>query len=104
MAELGACAGKTLGHFAQDVQTAIFCLMQGNLHDLLGDTGDLDVHLQRGDAIFRACHLEIHVAEVILVAKNVGKHRIALAFKDEAHRDTGDWALQWHASIHQSER
>jgi hypothetical protein len=31
--------------------------------------------------------LEVHVAEVILVAEDVGEHREALAFEDEAHGD-----------------
>ena len=40
-----------LGHLAQDVHPAVPGLVQGDLHDLLGDRGDLDVHLQRGDAL-----------------------------------------------------
>ena len=38
------------------------------------DALDLDVHLQRGDAVAGAGDLEIHVAEVILVAEDVGEH------------------------------
>ena len=45
--------------------------MQRHLHDLFGDAGDLDVHLQGGDALLGAGHLEVHVAEMILVAENV---------------------------------
>ncbi len=44
-------------------------------HDLFGDAGDLDVHLQRGDALIGAGDLEVHVAEMILVAENVGQNR-----------------------------
>jgi hypothetical protein len=36
-----------------------------------------------------AGHLEVHVAEMILVAEDVGEHREALAFEDEAHGDAG---------------
>jgi hypothetical protein len=39
-----------------------------------------------------AGHLEVHVAEVILVAQDVGQHREALAFLDQAHGDAGDGA------------
>ena len=35
---------------------------------------DLDVHLQRGDAGGGAGDLEVHVAQVILVAEDVGEH------------------------------
>ena len=47
-AELRARLGQGLRHLAEDVQAAILCLRQRDLHDLFGDTGDLDVHLQRG--------------------------------------------------------
>ncbi len=53
-------------------------LIERDAHDLFGDAGDLDVHLQRGDAILGARHLEVHVAEMILVAEDVGQHREAL--------------------------
>ena len=52
-----------------------------------GDGGDLDVHLQRGDALLGAGDLEVHVAEVILVAEDVGQHGEAAVFLDQAHRD-----------------
>ena len=42
---------ERLGHFAEDVGAAVLRLGEGLLHDLLGDSGDLDVHLQRGDAL-----------------------------------------------------
>ena len=49
-------------------------LLERDLHDLRGDGGDLDVHLQGGDALLGSGHLEIHVAEMILVTQNVGEH------------------------------
>jgi hypothetical protein len=50
---------------------------QGLLHDLAGDAVDLDVHLQGVDAVGGAGDLEVHVAEVVLVAQDVGQHREA---------------------------
>ena len=38
---------ERLGHFAEDVGAAVLRLGERGLHDLLGDPGDLDVHLQR---------------------------------------------------------
>src|SRR6478752_1820688 len=53
-------------------QSDIFTrLRQRRGHDLARDAEDLDVHLQRGNAVGRAGHLEVHVAEVILVAEDV---------------------------------
>ena len=51
LAKLGAGGGERLGHLAQDVQAAVLGLAERDLHDLFGDAGDLDVHLQRGDAL-----------------------------------------------------
>ena len=66
-------AVERLGHLAEDVQAAVLRLVQRDVHDLLGDRGDLDVHLQRGDAVLGAGDLEVHVAEMILVAEDVGE-------------------------------
>ncbi len=79
-------------------------LIERDPHDLFGDAGDLDVHLQRGDAIRGAGNLEVHVAEVIFIAEDVGQNGEILAFLDEAHRDTRDRRFQRHARIHQSQR
>ena len=53
----GACSpssararGQRLRHLAEDVQAAVLRLAERDPHDLFGDAGDLDVHLQRGDA------------------------------------------------------
>nr|GFD54910.1 hypothetical protein [Tanacetum cinerariifolium] len=49
--QLGAGLAQRLGHLVEDVRAAGVCLLQRDLHDLLGDARDLDVHLQRGDAL-----------------------------------------------------
>jgi hypothetical protein len=85
------------------VHAALARLRQRDRHDFLRDALDLDVHLQRGDAAIGAGHLEVHVAEVILVAEDVGQHREAVAFLDEAHRDAGDVRLRGHTGVHQRE-
>ena len=69
----------------------------------LRDALDLDVHLQRGDAAVGARDLEVHVAEVVLVAEDVGEHREAPAVLDEAHGDARDVALEGNARVHQRE-
>ena len=74
---------------------------QRDRHDLLGDALDLDVHLQRGDAAIGAGDLEVHVTQVIFVTEDVGQHREAVAFLDEAHRDAREVRLQRHAGVHE---
>ena len=51
-----------------------------------------------------AGHLEVHVAEMILVAQDVGEHGEALAFLDQAHGDARHRPLQRHAGVHQRQR
>ena len=46
-------------------------------HDLGRDALDLDVHLDRGDALRGAGDLEVHVAERVLHALDVGQDRVA---------------------------
>ena len=79
-----------LVHLFEDMQPAVLCLFQRDLHDLAGDAIDLDIHLQRVDTVHRAGHLEIHVAEVILVAQDIGQHCKFGAFLDQTHRHPGD--------------
>ena len=92
-----ACIRHGLFHQAKDVHAAFRGLGQRSLHDVAGDTVDLDVHLQRGYACFSAGHLEIHVAQVIFVAENVGQHRETIAVLDQAHCNARDVRLERHA-------
>jgi hypothetical protein len=59
--------------------------------------------LQRGDAVGRAGHLEVHVAQMIFIAQDVGQHRETVVFLDEAHGDTGHVSLHRHAGVHHRE-
>ena len=61
-----------------------------SVEDLEGDAGDLDVHLQGGDPVRGAGDLEVHVAEVVLDAGDVGEDDVVVALLDQAHRDAGD--------------
>ena len=69
VARLLQCAA----HLLQDVQAPVARLRERLLHDLLADAADLDVHLQGGDPFGRPGDLEVHVAEMILVAEDVGE-------------------------------
>src|SRR4029077_18648790 len=98
-AELGARGGQGFRHFTQDVDAPFLGLAERDLHDLLGNAGDLDVHLQRGDADIGAGDLEVHVAEMILVTEDVRQHREARPFQNEAHGDPRRRPFQGNARI-----
>ena len=59
---------ERLEHLLEDVQTGRAGLIDGLTDGLHGQTGDLHVHLQGGDALLGAGHLEVHVAEEVLDA------------------------------------
>ena len=74
-------------------------LSQSSLHDFGRDTFNLDVHLKSGHTIFGTCHLEVHVAEVIFVAENVGENGKLVAFLDEPHGNTCHVILERHTGV-----
>src|SRR5581483_8198925 len=97
-------ARERLRHLAQDVEAAGARLLERRVHDLARDAADLDVHLERGHAFRRAGDLEVHVAEMVLVAQDVGEDGDVLAVLDEAHRDARDRRLHLDAGVEQRER
>ena len=79
-------------------------LGERRFHDLAGDRGDLDVHLKRRDSEFGSRHLEVHVAQVVFVAEDVGEHGDTVVLVDQAHGDSGDGCFMGTpASINASE-
>ena len=98
--QFGASTFHRGAHLLEDMQPAFTRLCECDLHDLFRDALDLDVHLQRSDAAVGTGHLEVHVAEVIFVAQDVGEHRKAVAFLDQTHGDTGDMLVDRHTGIH----
>ena len=93
-----------LAIFTEDVQAALAGLLQGFGHQFGRDAGDLDVHLQGGDAVFGTTDLEVHVAVVVFVAEDVGEDGVAIAFHDQTHGDTGNRGLDRHTGGHQRQR
>src|SRR4030095_5240155 len=87
-----------LGHLAKDVEPGLARLSEGLAHDVDGHPGNLDVHLERGDALVGARDLEVHVAVVVFAAHDVGEDADLLAFLDEAHGDAR------HRRLHRAPR
>src|SRR5690606_5628458 len=103
LGELGTRAFDGLTHDVEDVQPAFAGLSQSDLHDFAGDALDLDVHLQGSDAVDRARHFEIHVAQVVFVAQDVGQHGEFATVLDQTHGHTGHVLRHGNASIHQGQ-
>src|SRR5829696_6362234 len=91
-------------HLLEDRHARLLRLLERAAEDLERDARDLDVHLKGGDALGGAGDLEVHVAQVVLDAGDVGEHHVVLTLLDEAHRHTGHRRLQRHAGVHQRER
>src|SRR5215468_7178118 len=72
LGELAARLRNRREHAVEDVLTRRLCLRERVREDLARDTGDLDVHLQGGHAVARARDLEVHVAQMVLRALDVG--------------------------------
>ena len=64
-----------LHHLTEDAGSALLGLEQACLL-LKGQAFDLDVHLAGGDALGGAGHLEVHVAEVVLVTEDVAQDSV----------------------------
>src|SRR5436190_14290905 len=103
-AELRARRVDDLGHLPEDVQAGVLGLRQRVTQDVEGHARDLDVHLQGGDAVRGAGDLEVHVAEVVLDAGDVGEDGVVVALLDQAHRDARDRRLDRNARVHQRQR
>ena len=66
----------------------------------------LEVKLDPGDSALGSGDLEVHVAEVVLVADDVGQQDVSAAglVLDQADRDSTDRVGDRHARVHQAQR
>src|SRR5437588_754155 len=75
-------------HGIQNLEARFFRLCERLPHPGKTDAKDLDVHLQRVDAVARAGDFEVHIAVMIFGAGNVGEDGIfAFVPNDEPHGD-----------------
>ena len=92
-----------LGHHIHDLQTSVSGLFERAAEDLEVNALDLDVHLQRRHAVARAGDFEVHVAEVVFHADDIGQDGQVVALFDQAHGDAGDRRLDRDAGVHHRE-
>jgi hypothetical protein len=85
------------------MQSPLTSLLQCSRQHIRRHARQLDIHLNRTDALACTRNLEIHVAEMILVAENIAQDPILVALIDQAHRNPRDGCLDWNTGVHQSE-
>ena len=66
-----------------------------------GDAVDLGVELEGRDRVGGAGDLEVHVAERVLGAEDVGERDVLVVLLHEAHGDAGDGRPDRHTGVHQ---
>src|SRR5688572_2945973 len=103
-AERLARSRKDLVHLVEDVHPANARLLNGAAEYLERHPLDLDVHLEPGDPVARARDLEVHVAEEVLDAHDVGQHHDLIPLLDEPHRDPGAGLPDRNARVHHRQR
>ena len=109
LAHLAAWCGEGLGHVRKDESAVLAGVVDGGGHELVADALELEVELEAGDSLFGSAELEVHVAEVILAADDVGQQGVAgeltliVILGHQTHGDTGDGALDGNTRIHEGE-
>ena len=96
---------NSVGDAVQNVLTTGFGLHQGLLQNIERQTVTLDIHLGSSQTILRTSGLEVHIAQVVLIAEDIGEHGILVftGVLDETHGDSADGLLDGHTGIHQCE-
>ena len=77
-----------LHHDAENVQASDSRLLKRLFHQFGRHIWNLNVHLQRRNAISRSGHFEVHIAVVIFGTRDVGQNGVLIAFLHQTHRDT----------------
>ena len=93
VAQRCARLGQLGEHGLQDVRTAFVSLLERTAEDLGGQALGLVIHLQSGDALLGTADLEVHIAEEVLDALDVGEDDDVVAFLDKTHGDAETGAL-----------
>ena len=102
--DVGAGLGDDLLHLGDDVEPADLRLLEDRLD--LGDreAACLEVELDAGDALAGARHLEVHLAEEVFLADDVGDMRhLAVGVGEPTDRDAGAGVADRNTRVHERE-
>ena len=85
----------------EDVQAALLGLFECFSKNFIRQTVALDVHLSGSDTVLRTSHLEVHIAEVVFVAKDVRQNGVLCAVGNKTHSNAGNRLLHLHTGVEQ---
>ena len=92
-------------HRLEDIHPGDLRLLQRGHNDLLADPVNLEIQLDTGDPVLGTGNLEVHIAEVILVADNVGQQNpLIVRLLHHTDGDTRHRLFDFDASGHQGQR
>ena len=88
-----------------DLHTSVVRALQRAFDGVPGQTANLEVHLETGDTITGAAHLEIHVAAVIFSTEDVGDEDLLalVSCREEPARDASNRLLDRNASVQEGQ-
>jgi len=101
--DLGTRSGQGGVHHIEHLEAPHPGLFQSLLNDFIRQPGYLDVQLNSRNALFGACDLKVHVAQMVLKTLDVRQERISIAAGNEPHGDSGDGRSKGHPGIKQSQ-
>ena len=93
-----------LDDLVQDIQTTLAALLECLGNDVVGQTVDLDIHLDGGDALAGAAYLKVHIAVEVLHALNVQHGHPAITLGDQTAGDARHRRLDGHTGVHKRQR
>ena len=104
--KFGTWLCNRFGKLAKDVLAACLSLHQGLFKNFKTQAIALNVHLRGRKSVFCTRCLEVHVAQVILVAKDVAEDGVLFFARifDKTHSNTANGLFKRHTCIHQSKR
>ena len=104
--QLGTWLSDSISDALQDMLTTSLSLHQCLLQNVERQTVALDIHLGSGQTILCTSGLEVHITQVVLVAKDIAQHSILVLtwVLNQTHGDTRYRFLHRNTSVHQSQR
>ena len=104
--ELVAMAGQDGGHELEDVVTSFGGAVDGVLEHRQGETGEFEIELESSDSFGGAAKFEVHIAEVVFAANDVGQHLVTEHFRargielgHESDTDARNGGFEGNASV-----
>jgi hypothetical protein len=88
-------------HLVEDEEASVARLGEGFLHDFEGEASGLEIKLHACDTVAGSGYLEVHIAQSIFYALDVGQHLVlgAILALYKAHRYARDHGLERHTSV-----